>query len=148
MGRSFLATLAETSNVTAAAKKAGVATSTVYELRRVDAAFNRAWQVALCEGYDNLELDLLARLRTGEVKPAAGAKRGVRAFDNATALRLLTAHRESVARERAVRDNDDADAILASLEAKLDRMRERATGLGTAEDETAPTPAPPSDHDA
>ena len=124
--RVFLGHLAETSNVTAAARKAKVATSTVYELRRIDAEFNRKWQVALCEGYDNLELDLLARLRSGELRPAAGAKKGVRAFDNATSLRLLTAHRESVARERAIRDDEDADAILASINAKIDRMRERS----------------------
>jgi hypothetical protein len=131
--RIFLAELAATSNVSAAARKAKVATSTVYELRRGDAGFNRAWQAALLEGYDNLELELLARLRGGEIKPAAGAKKGVRAFDNATALRLLTAHRDSVARERAVRDNDDAEAILAGLNAKLDRMRERAL-RGNADD--------------
>jgi len=124
--RLFLAHLAETSNVSASAKKAGVGTSTVYELRRADAEFNRKWQVALCEGYDNLELDLLARLRVGEIRPAPGAKKGVRSFDNATALRLLTVHRESVARERAIRDDEDADAILATINTKLDRMRERA----------------------
>jgi len=124
--RVFLGHLAETSNVTAAARKAKVATSTVYELRRLDAEFYRKWQIALCEGYDNLEFDLLARLRSGELRPAAGAKKGVRAFDNATSLRLLTAHRESVARERAIRDDEDADAILASINAKIDRMRERS----------------------
>ena len=124
--RVFLAHLAETSNVSAAARKAKVATSTVYELRRIDAEFNRKWQVALCEGYDNLEFDLLARLRSGELRPAAGAKKGVRSYDNATSLRLLTAHRESVARERAIRDDEDADAILASINAKIDRMRERS----------------------
>ena len=80
----FLAELAATSNVTASAKKAGIATSTAYDARRTKAEFNRAWQRALCEGYDHLEMDLLRRLRDGEVKPAAGAKRGVRAYDNAT----------------------------------------------------------------
>ncbi|MFZ5745453.1 MAG: hypothetical protein ACOY7T_13340 [Pseudomonadota bacterium] len=92
--RLFLAELAATSNVSAAARKAGVCTSTAYEARRQSAEFNRAWQQALCEGYDLLEMDLLRRLREGEVKPAAGAKRGVRTYDNAAALRLLAAHRE------------------------------------------------------
>ena len=124
--RVFLAELAATSNVSAAARKAKVDTWAVYQLRRDDAEFRRHWQAALLEGYDNLELDLLGRLRSGEIKPAAGAKKGVRAFDNALALRLLMAHRDSVARVRASRDNEDADAILASLNAKLDRMREQA----------------------
>lgn len=121
----FLSELAATSNVTAAAGRAGVGTSTAYEARRNNAAFNRAWQQALCEGYDHLEMELLHRLRTGEVKPASGAKRGVRAFDNATAFRLLAAHRESAARQRAVRNNEDAEAIVQSINAKLEAMRQR-----------------------
>ncbi|MFA7587716.1 MAG: hypothetical protein WCY11_16220 [Novosphingobium sp.] len=123
--KTFLSELAATSNVSAAARKAGIASSTAYDTRRANPEFNRHWQQALCEGYDHMELELLHRLRMGEVKPAAGAKKGVRTFDNTTAFRLLAAHRESVARQRAIRDNDDEDAILASIDAKLDRMRER-----------------------
>lgn len=122
----FLGELAATSNVTAAAKKAGVSTRVVYETRRHDAEFARAWRSSLCEGYDALEMALLYRLRVGELKPVAGgAKRATRSFDNATALRLLAAHRETVARERAIREEEDADAILASINAKLEKMRER-----------------------
>ena len=122
----FLAELAATSNVAASARKAGIHPSLAYDARRKDAGFHRAWQVALCEGYDHLEMDLLHRLRMGEIKPATGAKRGVRLYDNATAFRLLAAHRETAAQQRAIRENEDADAILASIDAKLDRMRERA----------------------
>jgi hypothetical protein len=121
----FLAELAATSNVTASAKKAGIGTGTAYEARRTKPEFNRAWQQALCEGYDHLEMELLARLRGGEVKPAPGAKRGVRAFDNATAFRLLAAHRDSAARQRAVRNHEDAEAIILSINAKLEQMRQR-----------------------
>lgn len=127
----FLAELAATSNVTASAKRAGVTTALVYETRRADAEFNRAWRIALCEGYDALEMALLQRFRDGEVKPATGARRGVRSFDNATALRLLAAHRETVARERACREEEDADAILLSINAKLSKMRERAMAAKT-----------------
>lgn len=81
--------------------------------------------MALCEGYDALELALLQRLRDGEIKPAAGAKRAGRCYDNANALRLLAAHRETVAQERASREEEDAEAVLASLNAKLDTIRER-----------------------
>lgn len=133
--RIFLAELANTSNVSAAARKAGVCVSRVYDARRSNPDFYRKWQVALCEGYDNLEMDLLHRLRSGEIKPPTGAKRGARNFDNATAFRLLSVHRESAARERALRDNEDADAVLASIDAKLDRMRARASAV------TTPTPA-------
>ncbi len=121
----FLAELAASSNVTAAARKAGISTSAAYDARRIKAEFNRAWQRALCEGYDNLEMELLRRLRDGEVKPASGAKRGVRAFDNATTFRLLGAHREAAGRQRAVRTNEDAEAIILQINAKLEKMRQR-----------------------
>jgi hypothetical protein len=122
----FLAELAATCNVAAAARKAGMTTTLAYDARRNNAAFARKWQAALCEGYDNLELELLHRLRSGELKPTPARKTAVRSFDNANALRLLAAHREAAARQRAIRDNDDAAAVLEGLNAKLERMRERA----------------------
>lgn len=100
-------------------------TSTVYERRRKDAEFAREWQVALCEGYDNLEMETLFRLRTGEIKPAVGAKKGVRQFDNALALRLLLAHRDSATRERAFRAHENAGEVRAAIDAKIEEMRQR-----------------------
>lgn len=134
----FLEELAATSNVSASARKAGVTTAAVYDARRTNAEFNRKWQQALCEGYELLEMDLLLRMRSGEVKPAPGAKRGVRSFDNAVALRLLGAHKELVSRQRAVRDGEDSEAILLSINAKLERMRQRAIASGeiTVDDES------------
>lgn len=121
----FLAALADTSNVAAAARKAGIDASTAYQRRRHDHEFNRRWQVALCEGYDNLEMELLYRLRTGELKPASGTKRASRSFDNATALRLLAAHRESTTRERAQRGHVSAEEIRAAIDRKVDELRRR-----------------------
>lgn len=126
----FLAELATTSNITASAKKACVPIATVYEIRRRNPDFFRAWQQALCEGYDHLEMELLMRLRTGEIKRAAGAKVGVRTYENAVALRQLAAHKDSVARQRAIRDNESAAEVVASINAKLDLMRQRALAAG------------------
>ncbi|MCB2060401.1 MAG: hypothetical protein R3E09_01010 [Novosphingobium sp.] len=123
--KDFLSELAATSNVSASARKAGIATATAYDTRRSNPEFNRKWHDALCEGYDHLEMELLHRLRTGEVKPSSRAKRGVRSFDNATAFRLLAVHRETVARQRAVQDNESEEEILASIDRKLANMRER-----------------------
>ena len=122
----FLAELAATSNVAASARHAGISPALAYQARRAEPGFYREWQEALCEGYDMLEMALLRRLREGEVKPAAGAKKGVRTFDNANALRLLAAHRESTARQRAVMENRDSDAILDAIDAKIEKMRERS----------------------
>lgn len=121
----FLPELAATSNVSAAARHAKICTATAYDARRANAEFNRRWQQALCEGYENLKMELLRRLRDGEVKLAPGARRGMRQYDNATAFRLLAAHRDSAARQQAIRGNADAATIILSINAKLDLMRER-----------------------
>lgn len=128
----FLAALADTSNVAAAARQAKIDTSAAYQRRRNDAEFNRQWQIALCEGYDNLEMELLHRLRTGEVKPAPSAKRAARSFDNATAFRLLAAHRESAARQRAIRDQVSAADIRASIDRKVEELRQRVLAAKAA----------------
>jgi hypothetical protein len=127
--KAFLATLAATSNVTASAKAASVTTTRAYDARRKDAGFYRAWQEALCEGYEHLEMSLLQRLREGEIKPAAGAKKGTRVFDNANALRLLVAHRESVSRQQGIRATRDAREVIAQINARIEKLRKPAPVL-------------------
>jgi hypothetical protein len=116
----FLACLAETSNVTASAECADISKRCVYKTKREDAAFAQAWLIALCEGYDHLEMDLLFRLRTGESRDTPSVK-----YDNATALRLLLAHRDTRARVMAMAQNVTAEEVRASLDEKLARLREK-----------------------
>lgn len=120
----FIATLSETSNVAAAARAAKVSTSWVYQSRRESPEFAQLWFAALCDGYDALEMDLLYRLRTGKVEETDenGTKRK---FDSATAFKCLLAHRETVSREKARQGTDDESAILASINAKIEAMRQR-----------------------
>ena len=59
--------------------------------------------------------------------------------DLATALRLLAAHRESAARQRAIRSNEDSEAIIQSINAKLERIRQRRALAGDT------TPSAPDD---
>lgn len=130
----FLAALSETSNVTKAADKANVDTSKVYKERRASAEFNRRWQEALAEGYDNLELDLLHRLRTGHLE--GGKAQARRKYDNAIAFRLLTAHRDTVSRQRAIRNSGSiASAWSKSLCAALasHRLDQPATNCAAAQ---------------
>ena len=94
----------------AAAKKAGTNVSHAYKTRAKDAEFSRAWLAALAQGFDQLELQLLQRLREEIV---GGTTKKAAKFDNAVALRLLAAHRDSVSRQRAMDANRDEDAILA-----------------------------------
>lgn len=119
----FMAALAQSSNVTLAARKAGIDVSAVYRERRAKPEFYRQWQEALTEGYDNLEMDLLHRLRIGQLE--GGKAQARRKFDNAIAFRLLTAHREAVGRQKALRASEDEDAIIASITEKLEKMKAR-----------------------
>lgn len=119
----FVEELAETSNVSAAAANAGVSVSAIYRLRRSDGAFAQRWYAALAEGYDNLEMELLGRLRGGE-----GAAKKDEKFDTAAALRCLAAHRESVAREKGRRTLAAEVATIASIDAKIDALRLRKKG--------------------
>ena len=140
----FLAALAESSNVTAAAEAAGISLSWVYQTKRDDRDFAEDWLVALCEGYDRLELELLARARSGEVRAngeRANVERGTR-FDNGTALRLFLAHRETRIRFMAQQDQVSAEEIRASIEEKLARLRDRVLARKAAELAAAPPVGP------
>lgn len=110
----FLAMLAATSNVTASAAHAQISPREVYNARRKDSAFAAQWQAALCEGYRNLEMEVLGHLRDPD--PA-------RKMDVASALRLLAAHRESAAKEQAVRAYVTEAELRASIARKLDALR-------------------------
>jgi hypothetical protein len=102
----FFHALAETSNVSKAAAVAGVSTALAYGLRRTDREFAGRWRLALREGYDNLELELLGQLRDPQAE---------RRTDVAAGVRLLAAHRATVERERAVEEEEDVEAVRASL---------------------------------
>lgn len=112
----FLEALAETSSVSASALRASLPLREVYRLRRRDAGFAAAWRVALAEGYSMLEIELLGHLRNPD--PA-------HRMDVASALRLLAAHRETVARERALAEDEDEEAVLAAIDRFIDDMRAR-----------------------
>ena len=112
----FLEALAETSNVSAAAAHARVDKRLAYAQRRGDKDFARLWGAALLEGYEHLEMELLGYLRDPD--PA-------RKMDVANALRLLAAHKETAARERATRNREDEAEVLASLKQKISSMRQR-----------------------
>ena len=114
----FLETLAETSNVAISAELAGISASLAYRVRRQDAAFASEWRKALVEGYEHLEMETLHRLRMGTPKDEPK-------FDIGAALRILALHRETIALERSGRPDRDEEAILASIDAKLARIRSR-----------------------
>ncbi len=123
----FLARLAETSNVTEACKSADISPGTVYDLKRRDSSFAANWLDALCEGYDNLEMEMLFHLRNGE-----SAEPGAKRYNFAVALRMLLAHRETVAREKARRAHVTVAEVRASIDRKVAEMRERVLAASAA----------------
>jgi hypothetical protein len=116
----FLQALAATSNVTAAARAAEVSPSRAYKARREHAAFAAQWRAALLEGYEHLEMEVLGYLRGHTPE---------RKLDVANAIRLLGAHRQMALQERARIADEDEEAVLDSLHAKLDALRLREQGL-------------------
>lgn len=129
--RIFLIALGQSSDIQAACQAARTTVERVFSVRREDPEFAIAWRRALLEGYENLELETLHYLRTGH------APHGEAKFDVVNAIRLIRGQAEIAARDRAARDEDDDQAVLDSIDRKLDRMRERAAANAALLDEAA-----------
>lgn len=112
----FLEHLAQTSNISASAELANAPIASVYRERRKNQSFAAQWRAALFEGYASLEMELLGHLRG----PAPG-----RSMDVANALRLLAAHKDAIAAERAVRANVSAAEVRASIDRKVEAWRQQ-----------------------
>lgn len=118
----FLAALAETANVAAAARMADVPVRSPYQLKAADAAFSDAWDQAVQEGYHRLELMLLRRATYGD------ACDGEDMPNVSTTLALgILRHHKTVAKRgvpnvpMAVQGGDLRDR----LEAKLNELNRR-----------------------
>ena len=94
--RLFLNHLAETANVAASARAAGVASSNVYAERWRSAGFRDDWARALGEGYARLETDLLGEALLAANGKTAEATLKARAQKHRLAIALLSAHRAAV----------------------------------------------------
>lgn len=116
----FLDYLAESSNVTASARRAGINPSRAYKIRREEPEFARQWLAALWEGYIHLEMEVLRRLREGDQQTERADK-----YDFANAIRLLVAHRENASRAQAMQRNVSAAEIRASIDRKVERIRQQ-----------------------
>lgn len=139
--RRFLETLAESCNVSAAARAAGMDRSSAYDLKDRDPEFRRGWRAALEQAYADLEWDLLKIAREGDVRtevtydPKTGERTKVKLTHerkHAVAVRLLLSHKEEVAAFRVAEaaeknradmvdgiDEDKALAWLAEIDARI-----------------------------
>jgi len=120
----FLDHLGATSNVSESARKAGVTASQMYRLRRRDPEFASQWLAALWEGYTHLEMEVLCRLRDGNLQAEDGSK-----YDFANAIRLLFAHRDNAAKAQSEKRNVTPAQVRASIDRKVEAIRKQVRSL-------------------
>lgn len=134
----FLIALAESCNVSEAAREIGRSRTGAYHRKKTDPRFARAWEEALEMGYAEIELMLMRAVlfgsETEEVvidgEGAVKTRKVKRHANPAVALRLLTFHRDRMERrraERAAQAGPGGPAAIAQVDDLLDRIsRERA----------------------
>lgn len=128
--RVFLIHLAESSNISASAKAAGVERSAFYAEKRRLTSFAQAWQEALVEGYERIEADLLEEARTKATGNTGESTLKARAAKQKLQLALLAHHRAAVknapdaspAKPKAP-STAETKILRAKLIAKLENMR-------------------------
>ncbi|MEL6934449.1 MAG: hypothetical protein AAFO17_15380 [Pseudomonadota bacterium] len=116
----FIEHLAQTSNVTLSAEVAGVSTNAAYRAKANEPPFAQRWLEALWEGYAHLEMEILRRLREGDLQTDDASK-----YDFANAIRLLSMHRENAAKAQSEKLEVSAAEIRASIDKKIEEIRKR-----------------------
>ena len=134
----FIEALADSCNVSLAARAVRRSVSSVYLKRTEDAEFRAQWDQALAIGYARLEMMMLERALHGteKVVKVSGESRIMREYNDRVALALLRHHRDAVgAFESGVGDEDYEEACERIVE-KLARLRERELDEAQAKVET------------
>jgi len=106
----FLAELANTCNVSEAARVAGIDRHAVYNHRDADPAFAAAWADAIEQGVEALELEARRRAMKGTTRPVfyMGVECGqVQEYSDTLMIFLLKAHRPKIYRDGATGQPDD-----------------------------------------
>lgn len=126
MAERFVEALAETCNVTLAAKAIRRSYTNVYLHRAKDASFRARWDQALAIGYSRLEMMLLERALHG-VEKVVVAKDGTSSvmteYSDRTALALLRLHRDSVANIEQPIDEQEYVEARDRILARIERIR-------------------------
>ena len=145
----FLKKLAETGNVSAAARAAKASRSRAYQLKAEDAGFAEEWSDALEMATDALDAEARRRAVDGVDTPRfhqgqiAGS---VKKYSDSLLMFLLRAHRPDLYRERAGLTNsrqdrhDDTEDYTGARDALADRLARLDPDAGD-EPEDGPDPA-------
>ena len=127
----FLSVLAETCNVTEAARQAGICLSYAYKRRASNAGFRAGWMQAIGEAYQRLELVLLDRAFNGTekvVKRRDGSEDRMLEYSNQLGLSLLKMHRNTAAEAASEMPPEDVGEMREQLVKKLLRLKKRIEG--------------------
>ena len=122
----FVEALAETCNVTRAAKAICRSISNVYLHRARDAGFRASWDQALAIGYSRLEMMLLERALHGIEKVVVakdGSTSTMTEYSDRTALALLRMHRDSVTNTEQPVDEQQYVEARDRIMARIERIR-------------------------
>lgn len=128
----FLDHLRQEPNITTAARWAGYTRQYVYELRKADPAFAKAWDEALEESIDLCEAELHRRAFDGMLKPVfylgKRIRGGVREYSDTLAIFLMKAHRpekyrETVRQEHTGKDGKDLIPVALVQPGHLDKLK-------------------------
>lgn len=124
----FIEVLAESCNVSLAARAIKRSLGTVYSQRAKDAEFRGQWDQALAIGYARLEMMMLERALHGVEKIVvlkSGENKVMREYPDRIALGLLRMHRDNVSATNAGVDDEDYQEACERIIARLERLRER-----------------------
>lgn len=124
----FIAVLADSCNVSLAARAIRRSVSSVYVQRSKNADFRRQWDQALATGYSRLELMMLERALHGTEKVVtlkSGESRVMQEYDDRVALALLRLHRDRVSAIDSGVDEQSVDEARERILDRLERMRDR-----------------------
>ena len=129
----FLDALAESCNVSAAARAAGMDRSSAYDLKDRDPEFQRGWGKALEQAHGALEWDLLRDAKEGSVRtemtidPETGKPIKIKVThnpDHRLGIRLYLSHKAEVAAFRvAAAVDQDRQAVAARVQARMEAVR-------------------------
>lgn len=129
----FIAALADSCNVSLAARAVKRSVQNVYAQRARDGEFRAQWDQALSIGYARLEMMMLERALHGTEKVIRlqnGESKVMREYSDRVALSLLRMHRENVAAIDQGPDEEEYQEACQRIIDKLDRLREREDGAG------------------
>lgn len=135
----FLKKLAETGNVSAAARAAGASRSRIYQLKAKSPSFAADWADALETATDALDAEARRRAMDGVETPRfhQGQIAGtVKKYSDSLLMFLLRAHRPDLYRERAAAANsrqdghDDTEDYAGARDALADRLARLDPGAG------------------